>query len=128
MSARWIALREVHAGRFCAAQGALKNAGNVSTSLWTLVIAIHTFTLVFLKVRVPQKVLYATLVLVWLFVGFLVILGPAALQRPEKGPFWGVSGSWCWITTNYVAEQFAMEYLFVSAKSNSSCADVYKCC
>lgn len=44
-------MREVQAGRFCATQGALKNAGNVSTSLWTLVIAIHTFTLVFLKVH-----------------------------------------------------------------------------
>ncbi|KAF8493307.1 hypothetical protein JB92DRAFT_2835219 [Gautieria morchelliformis] len=114
MSARWIVLREVHAGPFCAAQGALKNAGNVSTALWSLIIAIHTFTLLFLKVRVPQAVLHATLVLVWLFVGFLVVLGPAALERPEKGPFWGVSGHWCWITANYMPERFAMEYLFMA--------------
>ncbi|KAF8576318.1 hypothetical protein K439DRAFT_1540566, partial [Ramaria rubella] len=113
LSARWIALHAVTAGTFCAAQGALKNAGNVSTALWTMVIAFHTFCVVFLRFNAPTWVFYTTLGGVWVVVGVNLVLGPGVVQTVAGGPFWGVSGYWCWITDEYRLAQFMMEYFFM---------------
>lgn len=60
-------------------------------------------------------------------------MGPVLLEKRSQGPFWGISGNWCWITDckhprlppidlykahrnrlAYHIEQFTDEYLFVS--------------
>jgi hypothetical protein len=55
----------------------------------------------------------------WGLVGFIILLGPTAIQTVEKGPFWDVSGYWCWIAPTYTVEQFTMEYLFVSLMTSA---------
>ena len=57
------------------------------------VIAIHTFCLLFLKWKSGNYTLYATLFVVWLFIGLVVITGPTAVQSlPTKGPYCEVLG------------------------------------
>ena len=35
------------------------------------------------------------------------------MATPEQGPFYGISGFWCWITPNYPTERYTLEYLFM---------------
>ncbi|PPQ84573.1 hypothetical protein CVT26_004040 [Gymnopilus dilepis] len=48
----------------------------------------------------------------WAFVLFIILLGRFGLQDAVKGPFYGISGSWCWITSNYGPERVLLEYFF----------------
>ncbi|KAF8513350.1 hypothetical protein BU17DRAFT_6728, partial [Hysterangium stoloniferum] len=120
LSIKWLVHRGVFPSSVCSIQGALKNAGNVSTALWSLVIASYTFSLIFLKLRIPYWVFWTTILGGWGLVGFIVLLGPTAIQTVAKGPFWGVSGYWCWIAPAYPVEQFTMEYLFMLVTAVSS--------
>jgi len=44
---------------------------------------------------------------------FIVVLGPSVIAPlHQKGPYFGPSGLWCWITPNYPMEQFFLEYFF----------------
>jgi hypothetical protein len=58
-------------------------------------IALHLFNLIFLRFPTTKLGLFATLTFGWSFVGMIVLLGPAALQTPEKGFYFGISGNWC---------------------------------
>ncbi|KAJ7842399.1 hypothetical protein B0H13DRAFT_2365236 [Mycena leptocephala] len=51
MNFKWAADREVTSGVFCSAQGGIKQAGNVATALWSLVLALHLFNLLFLRLK-----------------------------------------------------------------------------
>jgi hypothetical protein len=96
-------------------------------------LAIHTFCLLFLRWKPKDWVLYVTLIGVWLLVGFLVVLGPAAIQKfATKGPYCkytrlifsfnpptitlfpvGISGYWCWISDPYPSSRIGLEYAWV---------------
>ncbi|KAG9045607.1 hypothetical protein FS842_001146, partial [Serendipita sp. 407] len=113
----WINNKGVTNNSLCVAQGAIKQTGNVGTALWSLVIAIHTFCLLFYRAQIRDWVCYVTLVSVWLLIGVVLSLGPGVLATKEKGPFYGISGLWCWMTSGYPVERYALEYcfMFVSA-------------
>jgi len=113
MNSKWLQSNGVILGGFCSAQGAIKNVGNLGISLWTLVLAIHTFVILFLRWNPRDWALYATLIGVWLLIGFIAMIGPAAIQKVDKGPYFGVSGLWCWITDSYPVERIAMEYMWM---------------
>ncbi|KLO16083.1 hypothetical protein SCHPADRAFT_887993 [Schizopora paradoxa] len=112
MNARWVKDGKVFNGGFCAAQGGIKNAANVGTAIWSFTIAVHVFNLLFLRWRTTRISMFATLVGGWSFVLMIVTLGPYAIQTSDRGPYFGVSGNWCWITDNYPKEQTFMEYFF----------------
>jgi len=113
MNARWVKDGIVVNGSFCEVQGGIKNAANVGTAIWSFTIAVHVFNLLFLRWRTTRTSMIATLVGGWSFVLMIVTLGPFAIATPDRGPYFGVSGNWCWITDNYPEEQTFMEYFFV---------------
>ncbi|KAJ8087716.1 hypothetical protein PM082_006553 [Marasmius tenuissimus] len=112
MNLRWVSKNGVTNGAFCVAQGGIKQAGNVATALWTFVLALHLFNILFLRSAVTKVGLWCTLVGGWLLILLLVLLGPLAIQKSSKGPYFGVSGAWCWITNEYPEEQVFLEYFF----------------
>ncbi|KAF5390129.1 hypothetical protein D9757_003834 [Collybiopsis confluens] len=112
MSMRWVLRHEVIAGTFCSLQGAIKQLGNVGTAVWSLILSIHLFNLLFMRSASTRVVFWATIVLGWSIIGIVVVLGPAALQTGNKGPYFGISGPWCWITNGYPKEQIFLEYFF----------------
>ena len=118
LNARWINEGIVYDGSFCSFQGGLKNAANVGIALWTFVIAMHLFNLLFLRWKATRAGMIVTLIGGWSAVGMIVTLGPLVIQTPERGPYFGVSGYWCWITDNYPVEQTYTEYFFVSLRSS----------
>ncbi|KAH9949010.1 hypothetical protein B0H21DRAFT_843590 [Amylocystis lapponica] len=116
MNIRWYSNMAVAYGPYCTVQGVIKQAADVSTALWTFIIALHTFFIVFLRWNPGKHSLYATLLCGWLGVALIIILGPAALHRSPLGAFFGISGYWCWISDNYPTERIALDYVWVSAK------------
>ncbi|KAK7038876.1 hypothetical protein VNI00_010508 [Paramarasmius palmivorus] len=112
MNLRWVVKNGVSNGSFCVAQGAIKQAGNVATALWSFMISLHLFNILFMRSSVTRVGLWLTLLGGWLCVAVIVFIGPAAVENPEKGPYFGISGRWCWITNEYPEEQIFLEYFF----------------
>ncbi|KAF7362109.1 Git3 domain-containing protein [Mycena venus] len=113
LNARWIRDMAVVVGDFCTLQGVLKQTADVATAFWTLVIAIHTFCLLFLELKSSRFTLLTTLIAGWSGIGAIVIAGPAALNTSHHGPFYGISGYWCWISPEYTTSRITLDYMFM---------------
>jgi hypothetical protein len=113
MSLKWVIGNQVTSGSFCTTQGALKQAGNVATALWTLILGFHLFKLLFLRTAPTKLAFWLTSVGGWSIVAIVVIVGPTAIQTAERGPYFGISGPWCWINNSYPEEQVFLQYFFV---------------
>ena len=116
----WIRNGGVINNGLCVAQGAIKQTGNVGTALWSFVIAFHTFFLLFYRAKVPDWVCYVVLVVVWLILGAVLSLGPGVISTKDRGPFYGISGLWCWMTSGYPVERYTLEYCFMFASAGFS--------
>jgi len=112
-SIRWIAAMGVSLGPLCALQGALKQTADVGIALWQMVIAGHTFCLLFLELKVRQFVLWVMMIGGWSVVAALVIYGPATADETKKGPFYGIIGEWCLISPVYKIERITLDYLIM---------------
>ncbi|KZV96278.1 hypothetical protein EXIGLDRAFT_733631 [Exidia glandulosa HHB12029] len=117
LSIRWVAEMGVTTGVSCTAQAAIKNGGNVGTAIWSLVIAMHTFLVLFCGMRPYEPVLYVTLIVVWTLIGLIVVIGPGIVENAARGPYFGISGLWCWITDAYPMQQLLLEYIWMFASA-----------
>ncbi|QRV79361.1 G protein coupled glucose receptor regulating Gpa2 protein [Ceratobasidium sp. AG-Ba] len=117
MNIRWVAAHHVSIGRFCTAQAAIKQFADVGAAMWSAVIAIHTFRLLFFNSHTSHMLCFTTLVVVWGVIIAIVAIGPTVIESPEKGDYFGIAGYWCWITSGYSIERFALEYLFMFASA-----------
>ncbi|KAG8958978.1 hypothetical protein FRC03_008564 [Tulasnella sp. 419] len=113
MSIEWIMDAKVRQGSHCSAQAIFFQIGNVGSALWSLTIAAHTFVLLFLQIRISNAVATIIMGAVWALIGLLVIIGPLAIEKEAKGPFHGISGSWCWITDAYPGARIGLEYFWM---------------
>ncbi|KAJ7336386.1 hypothetical protein DFH08DRAFT_706558 [Mycena albidolilacea] len=112
MSLKWVELRGIVDGAFCAAQGGIVQGGNLGSAFWSFIISWHLFNLLFLRYKTPKIISTGTIVFGWSLVFTLVFLGPVAIQTVARGHYFGISGLWCWITTAYHKEQIYLEYFF----------------
>jgi hypothetical protein len=112
-STRWINLDAVVLDNFCIAQGVLKQIADVGTATWTFVIAVHTFCLLVLKVKPNRFTLFATLIAGWSGICAIVISGPTMLDTVDRGPFFGISGYWCWISEGFSVPRVTLDTLFM---------------
>ncbi|KAJ7039161.1 hypothetical protein C8F04DRAFT_1033878 [Mycena alexandri] len=113
LNVRWIHDMAVVYGEVCVIQGVLKQLADVSTAFWTLVIGVHTFALLFLELKSSRFTLITTLVAGWSSIAAFVIAGPATLNTSHHGPFYGISGYWCWISPEYPASRITLDYMFM---------------
>ncbi|KAJ8521163.1 hypothetical protein ONZ45_g2080 [Pleurotus djamor] len=113
LNTTWIRQMGVTYGSTCVAQGVLKQLSDVGSATWTLVIAINTFCLLFLEIKLRQFVLWSTLVAGWFGIGAIVMAGPASLNTVQRGPFHAISGYWCWISPEYPTERITLGYMFM---------------
>ncbi|KAJ7697898.1 hypothetical protein B0H17DRAFT_1051538 [Mycena rosella] len=120
MNANWILNMAVETGTLCVIQGAMKQISDVGLSFWTFVIALHTFCLVVLGIKPRPYVLWMTLIAGWSGIGILSMAGPVLLDTAHRGPFYGISGYWCWITQDYVVERATLDYMFMFMAGTSS--------
>jgi hypothetical protein len=59
----------------------------------------------FLQLHIPRSVMWGVLTGGWLTIGSLVLGPPLTLNTKLNGPFFGISGYWCWITEEYPTER-----------------------
>ncbi|KAJ7199152.1 hypothetical protein GGX14DRAFT_373230, partial [Mycena pura] len=121
---KWAVDGGVQSGLFCGAQGAIKQGGNIATALWSFILSVHLFNLLFLRTRSTKLGFWSTIVGGWGVVVFIVVIGPTAIQTPQRGPYFGISGAWCWITSQYHQEQIFLEY-FLEYVSAACCIFLY---
>jgi len=110
----------VYVGQFCSIQGAIKQASDVGTAIFALIIAVHTFLILFLRWQIRTYVLWLTLVAAWSGIAAIVLAGPTQISSNQRGPFFGISGYWCWITGPYSAEHITLDYMFMFMSSTFS--------
>jgi len=117
LSIVWAVEGKITFGMSCSVQAALKQFGNVATALWVLALAVHTFVVVFLQLRVPDWVFAIIIGLVWILSAAITVAGPLFFTTEEMGPWYGISAQWCWTSDSYVMPRFVTEYLWVSLHS-----------
>lgn len=120
MNIKWTVEGGVFDGPFCRAQGGIKQAGNIGNACWTLALALHLFNLLFLRVKTSRSFFLGTIAVAWGLILTFVLIGPFAIQNLQKGPYFGVSGNWCWITDEYNSAQFFLEYFFEYVSAGGS--------
>ncbi|KAG8806916.1 hypothetical protein FRC17_004731 [Serendipita sp. 399] len=92
-------------------QAVLKHLGLVGAALWLLVIAVHTFLVLFYRVHPSRRVFLSTFCGVWSLILVIMLIGPVFHRVSIKGPsFYGNAGLWCWIKTSYPIERYALHY------------------
>ncbi|KAJ7721955.1 hypothetical protein DFH07DRAFT_294704 [Mycena maculata] len=111
MSFKWVQQAGVVDGPFCAAQGGLIQGGNIGSALWSLILSLHLFNLLFLRYKTSRMISWWIIAFVWSFIFTIVFLGPVGIQTVARGPYFGIERLSCWITDNYRMEQIFLEYL-----------------
>ncbi|KAG8912219.1 hypothetical protein FRC01_005221 [Tulasnella sp. 417] len=104
---KWIGQGHVDPGAYCRAQGFFKQFGDVGVALTTLVIAAHTFAVLFLRWKVPDtKWLPLSVIgVIWLFLILCTVIPSATLEN-----FYYPTTYWCWINPEYDNLQYGLEY------------------
>lgn len=90
----WIPEGGVYFTDLCQVQGALKNAGNVGTAVWSFLLALHMFNLLFLRARMNALSTTLTLIAGWFVILFVPLIGITVIETQSRGPYFGVSGLW----------------------------------
>jgi len=92
-NSRWVRLGAVQLDQSCTTQAILKQAGDVGTAIWSLAIALHTFSVLALEVELTSKLTsFGTLIAGWSGICAIVICGPAVVNTAQRGPFFWDSG------------------------------------
>ncbi|KAH9852137.1 hypothetical protein C2E23DRAFT_827684 [Lenzites betulinus] len=117
MNIRWYNQMAVTYGPYCTVQGVVKHFSDVGSAYWSLIIAMNTFWILFLRWKLKRFVLISALVGGWSTIGAIVSAGPGLVQKVDHGPFYAISGYWCWIADDYPTERITMDYMimFLSA-------------
>ncbi|EIN08781.1 hypothetical protein PUNSTDRAFT_143499 [Punctularia strigosozonata HHB-11173 SS5] len=111
---RWAQRRGVVQDSVCKFQGILSQVGDMGIPLWSLVIAVHTFCLLYMKRKPAPWIAIVVLPVVWAFDIAMPLIGTIGLEgRLKRGSFWGPSGAWCWVADNYRFYRIAFFYAWV---------------
>ncbi|KAI5115473.1 hypothetical protein M0805_003493 [Coniferiporia weirii] len=87
------------------------------TSLLAQIIAAHTFNVLFLNNNTRRSVMYIVLFGGWCFIGIVVGIGPSFLATRDRGPFFSISGYWCWISGSYEVGEIVLDYMLMFASA-----------
>ncbi|KZW04391.1 hypothetical protein EXIGLDRAFT_758683 [Exidia glandulosa HHB12029] len=107
----WAREGRVHTGSLCTAQAVLILSGDVGVSLFNMLVAVHTFTTVCLHKTWSNLALSMFISFTWTLMIVITLLGPYALETPERGPFYGISNTWCFINNNYSLDRLYLQYI-----------------
>ncbi|KAI0675493.1 hypothetical protein C8Q78DRAFT_1160502 [Trametes maxima] len=117
MNLRWYNQMMVTYEPYCTVQGVLKHVSDVGTAYWSFIIALNTFWILFLRWRLRKAILICAFFGGWATIAAIVTTGPGLIQKIESGPFYAISGYWCWIQGEYTVERITLDYMimFLSA-------------
>ncbi|KAF8602763.1 hypothetical protein BDV93DRAFT_557237 [Ceratobasidium sp. AG-I] len=111
---KWAADGRMYQSVACQAQGSVSQVGDLGAAIWSLAIAYHTFSLLFLLKKPSVWFTRAVFTVGWILIIVLPIVGPYMIQDLERsGYFYGLSGAWCWIGDGYQLERFLFIYMWI---------------
>ncbi|KAL2060702.1 hypothetical protein VTL71DRAFT_9343 [Oculimacula yallundae] len=93
----------------CFAQGWLIQIGDVSSGLWVLAIAVHTFINLVVQKSVSHRTFVIAVIALWAFCLFLTAIGPIL----SKDDFFIPAGAWCWMNETHETERLYLHYLWI---------------
>ncbi|KUJ09543.1 uncharacterized protein LY89DRAFT_761129 [Mollisia scopiformis] len=93
----------------CFAQGWLIQIGDMSSGLWVLSIAVHTFVSLVGQKQIRHRTFVACVISLWTFCLFLTAIGPLL----SKDDFFVPAGAWCWISDTHESERLYLHYLWI---------------
>ncbi|KAJ0142700.1 Ankyrin-3 [Fusarium oxysporum f. sp. albedinis] len=115
LNAAWLRHNAIMVGTAsCYTQGLFVSLGDLASSMFITAIAIHTYLAVVKRRQTPQRVLYAVIIAIWIFV-YAISLIPIAATRngAEFGGFFVRAGSWCWMNRKYENLRLFTHYLYI---------------
>lgn len=110
MNAKWAADARVTDGALCTTQGILKQLGDVGVALSTLAIALHTFLVLVCRFYSRPRSALVVIAAMWIFMALIVGISEA-IHGDED--YYGSTGYWCWITSDFGTQRITLEYLWV---------------
>lgn len=115
LSASWLGHNGILINKAtCFIQGYFDSNGDLASSLFITYIAIHTYLSVIKGYQPRQRVLYITIVLIWVFVYSLSTIPViATLNGRSVGGYFVRAGAWCWISRAYEELRLFTHYLFI---------------
>ncbi|KIN03160.1 hypothetical protein OIDMADRAFT_160730 [Oidiodendron maius Zn] len=106
----WIAQNNILAPTAaCFIQGWLVQVGDVSSGIWVLAIALHTWYSVVRRQQLPHRVFCSALVGIWAFVLLLATIGPIVHRKT----YFVNTGAWCWINPDYSKYRLGLHYFWI---------------
>ncbi|RDL31003.1 Family A G protein-coupled receptor-like protein [Venustampulla echinocandica] len=106
----WLAQDQlVGPSKICFAQGWLIQIGDLSSGIWVLSIAVHTFVGLVLQKTIPFPAFVGGILTVWLFCLVLTAVGP--IMHGTK--FFVPAGVWCWIGEDHGTHRLTLHYLWI---------------
>ncbi|KAF8585184.1 hypothetical protein K439DRAFT_1616137 [Ramaria rubella] len=114
---KWAAENQIYEGTACSIQAAALVMGDLGSTVWSCVIAAHTFYGLALGKQWSRTVVCVTVVTGWTCVTVLTFVGPLTLPSHESGPFFSIAGTWCFISSEHAVARLVIHYvpLFVAA-------------
>ncbi|KAF4961219.1 hypothetical protein FGADI_456 [Fusarium gaditjirri] len=115
LNAAWLRHNAIMVGTAsCYTQGLFVSLGDLASSMFITAIAIHTYLAVVKRRQTSQRVLYAMIIAIWIFV-YAISLIPIAVTRngAEFGGFFVRAGSWCWMNRKYENLRLFTHYLYI---------------
>ena len=102
LSLRWVKERGILAPTVtCNAQGWLIQIGDLSSGIFSLAIALQTFSILVLRKRFPYAWFVVWVIGLWCFCVTLSLIGP--LTHIKEGIF-VAAGVWCWFDPKYTTD------------------------
>ncbi|KAJ3542550.1 hypothetical protein NMY22_g3467 [Coprinellus aureogranulatus] len=111
--AKWMRDGHITTGSTCTAQAVLKQVGINGVALSSLVIGLHTFSVLILGWRLHRHTSKIGIFAVWAFTALVVGI-PYAVNRNQV--YYGFDGPrdyWCWIVEDFKVARIMSEYVWV---------------
>ncbi|PNS16006.1 hypothetical protein CAC42_4407 [Sphaceloma murrayae] len=93
----------------CFAQGWFLNIGDVSSGLFVLFIALHTFYTTVVGRRLEYRIFLSLILSTWALALLLTSIGPGIYGRT----YFVRTGAWCWVSALYETERLALHYIWI---------------
>lgn len=111
MQIRWASLGGVQLhSPACTAQGVALLAGDLGVCYFNVVVAVHTFLTIVVRKTMSATVTALVVLGGFIFAALFAVIGPLALETKAKGPFYGIAGTWCFITNEYPGPRVWLHY------------------
>jgi len=113
---KWVVEGKLYTGKYCTAQGIVKQLGITGVALSTLAITIHTFMVVIWGKNHRLTIAYFVVASIWVFL--IIFLSLSVGLNTHGSNFYETPvGFWCWIgdRSRYNMERFAGQYVWMWA-------------